>query len=307
MWSNRTVYRAPNVSAPPVEYFLFTPRRIRELRPLFCWLHGYGQRIQPKSPFTDVADRQQPWFLLLPQAPFGSNWAPGVGRRQGSFRTPVYWAIKTGAVHWTHTLLVGLLDALVREQYVDGNRIVLGGASMGGYGTWDTIVRYPHIFAVAVPMASGGDPTRAHSLGSIAIWAFHAANDTVVPVAGSQRMTQAVASARSVTLELHRLDNGTTAELRSSDGRLRYTELVDEACLRVLAKAWRKEHLAVHVGTMRAGLGGRRVFNWVQRHLSLTTPAAVRGAARRGRMANLTRGRRVSGVLGIRPRPAAPP
>ena len=32
---------------------------------------------------------------------------------------------------------------------------------MGGYGTWNLLMNHPDMFAGAVPMCSGGDPTKA--------------------------------------------------------------------------------------------------------------------------------------------------
>ena len=212
MWSPRLSYPRANASAlPTVSYHLFTPRRSNRGRhPLFCWLHGYGGRTRPVSPFAGVPDEVQPWFVLLPQAPYGGNWAPGIGRRQGS-HTLLPGLDKQGAIHRTHTLLVALLDSLASSLPID--RVAIGGASMGGYATWDAIVRYPGRFAVALPMAGGGDPRRARLVGTTAVWAFHAVNDTIVPVIASRHMCAAVGAARGMKLERRRLDDGESPSL----------------------------------------------------------------------------------------------
>ena len=54
-------------------------------------------------------------------------------------------------------MLLALLDRLLGELPVDPRLLVLAGASMGGYATWDLLVRAPAIFAVGIPSSGGGD------------------------------------------------------------------------------------------------------------------------------------------------------
>ena len=170
-----------------------------------------------------------------------------------------------------------MLDSLAVALPIDKERIVIGGSSMGGYGTWDTIVRHPSRFAIAVPISGGGDTRRADLLGRMSIWAFHAANDTVVPVNGSRQMTSAVAAARSTKLETIWLDGGTTLEMRSADDRLRYTELGDDACLFNVPTERRRPPDAVHIFSSGAALSGQRVFKWVNQQLESVRNGSSRG------------------------------
>jgi predicted peptidase len=85
---------------------------------------------------------------------------------------------------------------LVTSSYqVNRNRIYLIGYSMGGYGTWRTAARHPELFAAIVPIGGDGDANDAKLLASIPLWAFHGANDNVVPVDASERMINAVQAA----------------------------------------------------------------------------------------------------------------
>ena len=78
---------------------------------------------------------------------------------------------------------------------VDQDRLYVMGLSMGGFGTWDLIMRHTNDFAAAVCICGGGDPTQADKLVDMPIWAFHGTNDTSVPYAGTQEMCQAIEDA----------------------------------------------------------------------------------------------------------------
>jgi predicted peptidase len=77
-----------------------------------------------------------------------------------------------------------MIDRAIAERGVDRNRIYVTGLSMGGGGVWNLVSRFPDRFAAAVPI-SASDPTSNFEPANLAhqpIWAFHARNDTVVPV-----------------------------------------------------------------------------------------------------------------------------
>jgi predicted peptidase len=83
------------------------------------------------------------------------------------------------------------LDSLLNEFSVDTNRMYITGLSMGGYATWDLIVRFPNKFAAAVPMSGGGDVSKVMLIKHIPIWDFHGAQDGTVPVKNSRDMMTA--------------------------------------------------------------------------------------------------------------------
>ena len=89
-------------------------------------------------------------------------------------------------------LLFGLLDELKETLPVDQSRIYLSGLSMGGFGTFDAIMRRPNEFAVAMPICGGGDITRADEIAHIPLWIFHGADDPVVPADLSREMDEAL-------------------------------------------------------------------------------------------------------------------
>ncbi|MEZ5301751.1 MAG: prolyl oligopeptidase family serine peptidase [Verrucomicrobiales bacterium] len=79
----------------------------------------------------------------------------------------------------------------------DATRVYVGGFSMGGYGTWDLVARHPELFAAAVPVCGGAAPGRAKAIAEagVKVWAFHGADDGVVPPAGTQAMVKALKEA----------------------------------------------------------------------------------------------------------------
>ena len=94
-------------------------------------------------------------------------------------------------------LVVQILGAVEKEFRIDSSRIYVTGQSMGGYGTWDIVLRHPNRFAAAVPVCGAGDPTQAKSIAHIPIWAFHGDKDTAVPTKGSREMIEALKQAGS--------------------------------------------------------------------------------------------------------------
>lgn len=79
----------------------------------------------------------------------------------------------------------------------DENRIYSMGMSMGGYATWDLLVRHGDFIAAAVPICGGCDVSKAELIKDITIYTFHGTADAVVPADGTVKMVS----------ELERLNN----------------------------------------------------------------------------------------------------
>ena len=92
-------------------------------------------------------------------------------------------------------LLMQLIKESIKNLPVDTNRIYITGLSMGGFGTFDAIERYPNIFAAAVPVCGGGDVSKATTIASIPIWIFHGAEDPSVNPANAADMFTALTKA----------------------------------------------------------------------------------------------------------------
>jgi predicted peptidase len=154
------------------------------------FLHGAGERgtdnrlqlTGQTAPLVFVSPESQaqwPCFMLAPQCPPGGGW-DHIGSDQ-----PSTWM----------RLTLEALDGLQQEFSIDPGRLYITGLSMGGFGTWDAITRYPGYFAAAVPIAGGGDPSVADRAADTPIWAFHGAADMTVPVQRTRAMIAAVIAA----------------------------------------------------------------------------------------------------------------
>jgi poly(3-hydroxybutyrate) depolymerase len=92
-----------------------------------------------------------------------------------------------------------LLSYLETQYSIDPDRIYVTGLSMGAYTTWVMLARYPRLMAAAFPMAGEwiyytGIRDYQQSLG-VPVWNFHAANDGIVPVSGSDLAISALRAA----------------------------------------------------------------------------------------------------------------
>ena len=100
---------------------------------------------------------------------------------------------KQPSVYLARTMF--LIDSLVKNLNIDKNRIYITGLSMGGFGVWDAISRWPDKFAAAVPVCGGGDTAKAAMIKDIPIWTFHGDKDNLVMTSRSRDMIAAIKKA----------------------------------------------------------------------------------------------------------------
>ena len=79
------------------------------------------------------------------------------------------------------------------------------GLSMGGFGSWNLMDRYPGFFAAGVPICGGGNAAGARNLVNTPILAFHGDADGVVKADLSKLMIKAIekAGGKKVKLTLY--------------------------------------------------------------------------------------------------------
>lgn len=178
-----------------LRYRLFIPEKRDTLLPLLLFLHGAGERgydnekqLIHGNRFLDSALQQKhPCIVLAPQCPPGKRWV------EVSWKLPAHTQPEQPSDAFR--LLLPLLDSLVKNLPVDTNRIYVTGLSMGGFGTWELLQRYPNKFAAAAPVCGGGDETKAKTIAHIPVWAFHGAKDKVVIPDRSRNMIKAMKKA----------------------------------------------------------------------------------------------------------------
>ncbi len=148
---------APMPEGGTLGYRLLLPGPHEGKVPLVLMLHGAGERgddnaaqLKYGAPLFQKAQDKFPCYVLVPQCPSGQKWAD-VDWSQPAIEQPPDLSPSMKAV-------VGVLDALPKEfPDLDLDRIYVTGLSMGGYGTWDLLARFPHRFAAAAPICGGGD------------------------------------------------------------------------------------------------------------------------------------------------------
>jgi len=164
--------------------------------PLVLFLHGAGERGQDNfsqlkwgvSHFAEPKFRAKyPAFVVAPQVPRGKTW----GGLPSELTSSHSLSMSTNPTQ-PMQLTLNLLKVLQREYSIDVSRIYITGISMGGFGTFDLIQRYPSKFAAAVPICGGGDVSKAFLLKDVPLWVFHGAKDQAVAPEFSRSMVQAI-------------------------------------------------------------------------------------------------------------------
>ena len=151
--------------------------------PLVLMLHGRGHcgddntlQVQktygPLEILAHAQTNRMEVIIIAPQVP-----------RKG------WWGGPT--MQMTVELMIESIDTLP----VDTNMIYVTGLSMGGFGTWSIIQRYPDLFAAAIPICGGGDTNLASRLTHLPIWGFHGDNDRTVTADHSRAMISAIKEA----------------------------------------------------------------------------------------------------------------
>lgn len=162
--------------------------------PLVIFLHGSGERGNDNEAqlkwgvnnFTsDRIMRAHRPIVIAPQCPNNERWANFSAEDISLEATPSK----------TMKLLMELINKSIATLPIDTNRIYITGLSMGGFGTFDAIARYPDLFAAAVPVCGGGDNSRAAKFAKIPIWIFHGALDEAVHPHFAQSMYKALIAA----------------------------------------------------------------------------------------------------------------
>lgn len=88
-------------------------------------------------------------------------------------------------------MIYDLLQELIESGWVDASRCYITGLSMGGYGTYDALHKWPTFFAAAAPICGApGDFTKKMKswANKTPIWIFHGDQDNVVPVENTENV-----------------------------------------------------------------------------------------------------------------------
>ncbi len=182
-----------------LSYRMLFPDANRQRKyPLLIFLHGSGERgsdndAQLKWGVANFATDQNmiahPAIVIAPQCPERQTWSsftPDKNRKGMTLNAEPSTPMR---------LLIGLIHQLETTMPVDTNRIYITGLSMGGYGTFDALERYPSLFAAAVPVCGAGDTSRASSIVRVPMWIFLGAEDPAVNPLNGLAMLEALTNA----------------------------------------------------------------------------------------------------------------
>lgn len=194
--SNLASLAAPNFTPgnykDQLPYQLYKPTNPDSKKlPLILFLHGAGERgsnnksqlREPKQILAVTAKNpQQTAYILAPQCP-KKQWWSGKNLRN----------------------VIALTKQIAKSEDIDPNRIYITGLSMGGYGTWSALAAEPDLFAAAIPICGGGNPSTARKFKHVPIQAYHGESDRVVTPDKSQKMIAALekAKAKHATLTIY--------------------------------------------------------------------------------------------------------
>ena len=193
-----STYKNTRIASANMPYRLCKPYGYDEQKkyPLVLFLHGAGERgTNNTSQLTanagatvwakTINQQKNPCFVLAPQCGNDKQWV-NTNWGNGSY------VQKNIPISEQLSMAMALLDSLCTVYPIDPSKIYITGISMGGYGTWDAITRFPDRFAAAIPICGAGDPTRANLLATLPIRCFHSSDDGTVPVKGTRDMVKAI-------------------------------------------------------------------------------------------------------------------
>lgn len=170
--------------------------------PLVLFLHGAGERGKDNEKqlthgaglfLTELNRKNFPAIVVFPQCPEESFWASAkVDRTQQPVKFELNYQTEA---NWPLVAANELVKKLLSEEAVDKSRVYITGLSMGGMGTFESVFRYPGLYAAASPICGGGD-TDAYDkrVRKTAFWVFHGEADAVVNPDLSRKMVDKLKS-----------------------------------------------------------------------------------------------------------------
>ncbi len=199
-------YKNDNTVLP---YRLLLPENYDDNKsyPMIFFFHGAGERGNDnKLQFFHLVqyiydNTPEDCIIVAPQCPLNNQWVD----------TP--WAngaYSIDKVKESNEMIavMELLGDLEVKYNVDSDRIYVIGLSMGGFATWDALMRHNDVFAAGIPICGGGDPSQAEALKDTPIFTFHAVDDTAVPYMGTKQTVDAIKNVGGDKIEYTQYPSG---------------------------------------------------------------------------------------------------
>ena len=174
-------YRTVTLNNKTMPYRLFVPPvyNSQNKYPIIIFLHGAGEKGSDNEKQLKNYGQGSMYFI---NTEFHAAY-------------PTFYMAPQTTGGWNQDYLAMVQKAIAelsKEFNIDYERIYLTGISLGGSGIFNFMTWAPDYFAAGIPMSFGsGD---AEKLLNQNIWTFHAANDTVVGIGGTDGIVRAIRS-----------------------------------------------------------------------------------------------------------------
>ncbi len=179
-------------------YRILLPKDYEEekLYPLILFLHGAGERgSDNEKHLTHGADffienrTNYPAIVVFPQCPEDKYWIdPSVRNELRGEGDPDF----NQSIQYPSEVLSEvneLVENIMSNKGVDQRQVYIMGLSMGSFGTFETLGRWPDKYAAAVAICGGGNLEMAKNYAdNTSLWITHGAMDDIVPPSLSRRI-----------------------------------------------------------------------------------------------------------------------
>ncbi len=188
------VYTASDDTVLPYRIYAPTAQAPEEGFSVYIHLHGEDGRGSDNVAQTNsgmellnkiIEEKGEETIVLVPQCASGAQWV------DVPLSQSVYSINQVPETKYAKAVME-LLAEIMTTYAVNTDKLYLGGHSMGAYGVWDLLARYPDTFAAAIPVCGGADPDKAQLIKQVAIRAYHSSDDSVVPVWGIRAMVESL-------------------------------------------------------------------------------------------------------------------
>ena len=183
--------------------------------PVVLYLHSAAERGETADAIFSWIDNNthqtvhNPWVTqLVNETQHGAHKAILITPETGAWQ---YWnSINNGdswavgnyvnatqpAINVNLQMAIDIVNQTLANKQADANRVYVTGPSMGGYGTWDAMARFPNLLAAAVPLSGGGNTQAAGTIiKNKPVWAFHGVTDSLISVNNTDQLTTAITAA----------------------------------------------------------------------------------------------------------------
>lgn len=190
----------PDGTGTPYRLFVPPQYRLGLHLPLLIFLNGSGQIGKDNT--VQITENTDALFGSLLKA-------------QNLERQPLLLAVPQSRWPKWDPAEIAEVTASVRQEFdSDPDRVYLTGLSSGGNAVWETLKKFPQLFAAGVPLCAATTALGLRRIAAIPVWIFHGALDHEV---------DAIYGDRGERLGPRRI----AKRLRSFGGRPSYTEYKD--------------------------------------------------------------------------------